>query len=206
MIYKEVTKTSYEKSVQRFTDCVEELASLESIHKFVCLLPRKGSVLDMGCGSGRDAKIFTKQGLSVTGIDFCENLLKIAKANAPLAKFELADMEEVNFSNATFDGVWACSSLSHISKKDLPTILNHIYAFLKPNGYFYLTVKKGKGEEMQEDDQFGKRFWSFFEEDELKAYLQSAKFNVLECQTVQRKLPYETPLYVRIFCQKREHS
>src|SRR4051812_15222740 len=80
---KEITQQSYEATAAEFAHNVADLAPLASIEKFVKMLPPKAKILDIGCGSGRDAKIFSSQGAHVIGIDFCSNLLEIAKKHSP---------------------------------------------------------------------------------------------------------------------------
>lgn len=204
MSYKTVMQESYQATAEEFARNVADLAPIQSIEKFMKLLPPNAKIIDIGCGSGRDAKIFTEKGLSVLGIDFCSNLIEIAKTNAPLAEFQVLDFETASFPLSSFDGAWAACSLHHIPKKTLPTVLNNIHSFLKEKGSFYLTVKKGVGEVLAKDERYGdfEKFWSFFEEDEIKKIVQSANFTILECTTVEKGNAYHTHPAIRIFCQK----
>jgi ubiquinone/menaquinone biosynthesis C-methylase UbiE len=204
MSYKEVTRKSYQETAEEFAHNVADLAPLESIERFIKFLPPKAKIIDIGCGSGRDAKRFTEKNVSVVGIDFCMNLLEIAKATAPLAHFQMMDIENISFPAASFEGAWAACSLLHVPKKNFPLVLERIRTILKKNGYFYLTLKKGSGEGLETDLRYGHydKFWSFYEEDELKKILQTAKFNILDCCTVEKQFAYQTHSNLRIFCQK----
>jgi SAM-dependent methyltransferase len=206
MSYKTITKASYQATAEDFTRNVADLAPMESIKKFVSLLPAGAKIIDIGCGSGRDAKIFTEKGVSVLGIDFCQNFIDIAKINAPGAEFQLVDIETATFEPSSFDGAWACCSLLHIPKKILPHVLKNIYSALKEGGHFYLTLKKGSGETLEKDLRYEGgdfvKFWSFFEEKELQDLMESANFKILECVTVQQETKYQTHPCIRIFCQK----
>jgi SAM-dependent methyltransferase len=203
---KEITKESYQATAQQFAQNVADLAPMGSIEKFIRLLPSKAKMIDLGCGSGRDAKIFTSMGVDVLGIDYCSNLIDIAKINAPLANFKLMDIEAMSFPTSSFDGVWSACSLAHISKQLLPDVLKKINFILKEKGYFYLALKKGSGEILERDSRYDgdfKKFWSFFEEDELKILLQEAQFKILEFDTVEKSHAYQTHSAFRIFCQKK---
>lgn len=206
MSYKAVTKASYEATAEEFARNVADLAPMESIQRFVNLLPTKARIIDIGCGSGRDAKIFTEKGVSVLGIDFCEKLIDIAKTNAPLAEFQLMDIETATFIPTSFDGAWACCSLHCIPKKTLPDVLKNIHSILKENGFFYLTLTKGSGETLEKDLRYGGgdfvKFCSFFEEKELQEFVKSAGFKILECTIVHKEAKYPTRPCIRIFCQK----
>lgn len=205
MLNKEITKESYQATAQQFAQNVANLAPIESIEKFIKLLSTQSKIIDLGCGSGRDAKIFTSMGIDVLGIDYCSNLIDIAKSHAPLANFKLMDIEMMSFPASSFDGVWSACSLAHISKKIFPDVLKKINFILKKNGCFYLALKKGSGEVLERDSRYDgdfKKFWSFFEEEELKNLLQEAQFKMIEFDTVEKSNPYQTHSSFRVFCKK----
>lgn len=205
MTYKESTKAGYEATAREFTDNVAELAPRESIDRFIKLLPANAKIIDIGCGSGRDAEIFTGRGLSVVGIDNCNNLMEIAKAEAPLAQFQLMDIESMKFPANSFDGAWAVCSLSHIPKKLMPNVLKQIHSFLKPKGAFYIALRKGTGESLEKDTRYKgdiQKFWSYYEEEEINKLLKDANFKVIECTPIEKQFAYPTLPCLRIFCQK----
>lgn len=202
---KEITKESYQATANEYTQNVVNLAPTGSIERFINFLPPNAKIIDIGCGSGRDAKIFHSKGLHVLGIDFCPNLIGIAKIHAPSVEFQLMDVEEMNFPASSFDGAWAACSLAHISKITFPEVLKKIHSILRENGYFYLTLKKGSGEVLENDGRYDgnvKKFWSYYEEQELKHFLQAAQFKILEFDTVEKTHPYQTHSAFRVFCQK----
>lgn len=205
MSNKEITKQSYQATAAEFARNVANLAPVESIEKFISLLPPNAKIIDIGCGSGRDAQLFSQRGVEVLGIDFCANLLDIAKKNAPLCKFQWMDFEAMDLPAASFDGAWSACSLGHSSKEILPDVLNKIHLLLKRNGYFYLALKKGSGESLDNDLRYEgnfKKFWSFFEEEELTTILQTAQFKILDFAIVEKKVTYQSHPALRIFCQK----
>lgn len=203
--HKKITQESYQATAQEFARNVDELAPTGSIEQFIKLLPSKAKMIDIGCGSGRDAKLFTNMGVTVLGIDFSSNLIDIAKRNAPLAEFQLMDIETMNLPAASFDGAWAACSLEHIAKKIFPDVIKKIHFLLKEKGYFYLTLKKGVGEILERDLRYDgdiKKFCAFYEEEELKSILQKAQFKILEFDVIEKKHTYQTHDALRVFCQK----
>lgn len=205
LLSKETTRESYQATAEAFARNVAELAPTGSIEKFISFLPPQAKIIDIGCGSGRDAKLFSALGVEVLGIDFSSNLIDIAQKYAPLAQFQVMDMEAMNFHEASFDGAWAACSLGHLPKKALPAVLKKIHFILAEQGYFYLALKKGSGEILENDARYGsdvKKFWSYYEEDELKDRLQEAHFEILDFATVAVNHHYQTHPAFRIFCQK----
>lgn len=202
---KETTRESYQATAAAFARNVAELAPTGSIEKFINFLPLNAKIIDIGCGSGRDAKLFSDMGAEVLGIDFSSNLISIAQQYAPSAQFQVMDMETMSFPEASFDGAWAACSLGHLPKKSLPAMLKKIHSLLAEQGYLYLALKKGSGEVLENDSRYGsdvKKFWSYYEEDELKDRLQEAHFEILEFATVAINHYYQTHPAFRIFCRK----
>jgi len=203
--YKEITQASYQATAKEFAQNVVNLAPTESIQKFTELLSTKAKIIDIGCGSGRDAKIFTAAAVDVLGIDFCPNLIEIAKTHAPLARFQLMDIEMMNLPSSTFDGAWSVCSLGHVPKNKLLNVLKQIYTSLKEQGYFYLALKHGVGEVLEKDSRYDgnhQKFWSFFEENELKNFLEKAGFKILDFKLIAKEYAYHTQSAFRVFCQK----
>lgn len=79
-------------------------------------------ILDFGCGSGRDTKYFLSQGHKVTAADGSEELCKLASGYTGIRVKHMLfqDLDEEN----TYDAVWACSSILHLTYNELKTVLN----------------------------------------------------------------------------------
>lgn len=109
--------------------------------KFASRLPKGASILDFGCGSGRDTKYFVEQGFKVTATDGSEELCKIAGeyAGVPVKQMLFMELDEV----AAYDGIWACSSILHCSYEDLVIVMQKICTALKENGVLYTSFKYG---------------------------------------------------------------
>jgi hypothetical protein len=88
----------------------------------------------------------------------------------------------------------------------LAKVFNNIHSFLKPNGIFYLSIKKGLGEALAQDKRYGnqQKFWSFFEEQELDKLLKEARFNIMEMECANPTSAYETHPMIHVFCRKEE--
>lgn len=99
------------------------------------------SILDLGCGSGRDSKSFIDKGYTVTAVDGSEEICKIASAYIG-QKVEHLSFEEIH-CNEEFDGIWACASLLHEEKDKLPGVMKNLCKALKPGGTFYSSFKYG---------------------------------------------------------------
>lgn len=99
------------------------------IDRFVAALPPGGTVLDVGCGSGRPiAKRLANLGFRVTGVDASAPLLAHARDLIPQAEWIEADMRDLDLGRR-FDGVLAWCSLFHLTGDDqrlaLPRLIAH---------------------------------------------------------------------------------
>lgn len=97
------------------------------------------SVLCIGCGSGEECEYFFKQGVKrVVGIDISSNLIKNAKKSYPEIEFQVMDMEELEFSDNSFDYVYSSLALHYV--KDWTKPLSEIHRVLKKDGIFLFSV------------------------------------------------------------------
>jgi len=158
---------------------------IEGTDRFVSLLPKGGSVLDVGCAGGIKTKYFLDRGFSVTGIDISENLIEIAKREVTEAEYKVMSMTELNSMDKQFDGVFAQASLLHIPKAQAADVVRMMAERTVPGGYVYLAVKKAKQEgmeeEVKEEDDYGytyQRFFSYFTLEELRSYLVTAGLEI----------------------------
>jgi len=93
------------------------------------------SVLSLGCGSGEDCNYLQAHGAkNVTGIDLSANLIEIASKSYPECQFKVMDMEQLDFSDESFE--FAYSSLAMHYIEDWSQIFREVYRVLKPNSYF----------------------------------------------------------------------
>jgi SAM-dependent methyltransferase len=171
------------------------------------LLPKNGRILDLGCGPGRDAKVFADQRFHVIGIDFSPTMIAAARACAPQVTFHVMDIESLDFPPNSFDGVWANCSLLHVPKRSIPAVLQNIAAILKSKGIFYLALKLGDaGEVLEKDTRYNgaEKFWSYFEQEELAGLLADAGFIVLEQEIIQPSKSYDTHPHIKILASKTE--
>lgn len=95
-------------------------------------------VLDLGCGPGRYAKILSDKKAKVIGIDNSENLIEVAKKEAPKAEFIVGDVEKLPFSNNQFDVVISPLVIGHL--KDWNKVLKEVNRVLKKNGVFIFSI------------------------------------------------------------------
>ncbi|MBE5950550.1 MAG: class I SAM-dependent methyltransferase [Lachnospiraceae bacterium] len=132
-----------------------------------------GHILDAGCGSGRDSKVFSDLGYQVTAFDASEEICKFASEYLG-RMVECRRFEDVTETDC-YDGIWASASLLHVPKKDLPEVLGRFRRALKADGILYASFKYGDGECMR-----GERRFSNFTEEQARTLFNEAGFAVIE--------------------------
>lgn len=134
------------KAEENAKEWYENYILMPSIEEFVALLPEMPRVLDLGCGGGYESMRLTKAGAQVSGVDFSEECIRIAKERCPQAQFELMDFRQLDRKNlGKFDGVFACASLIHISQEELPGVFAQVRGVLNENGFVIAIVREGEG-------------------------------------------------------------
>lgn len=111
---------------------------------FEPLLPPHAHILDIGCGSGRDSKHFLNAGFTVTAIDGSVELCNRASQMLGIPVKHML-FQDIAFESE-FDAAWACASLVHVPKNEIPDIIRRIAMALKPRGVFYASFKYGTSE------------------------------------------------------------
>ena len=91
------------------------------------------TILDFGCGPGRDLKAFTELGHLATGLDGAAHLAAMARAYSGREVWQ-QDFLKLDLPDNHFDGVFANASLFHVPSQELPRVLLELRACLKPGG------------------------------------------------------------------------
>lgn len=109
--------------------------------KFTERLTEKSSILDFGCGSGRDTKYFISQGYHVDAVDGSVELCRLA------SEYTGIEVKNIFFNElaqiGAYDGIWACSSILHLPLNELTDVMHKMVMALKDNGIIYTSFKYG---------------------------------------------------------------
>ena len=131
----------YNRYAPTYFESTVNIDMSEARKRFEKVLPEGGSILDLGCGSGRDTLAFFEDEYEVTPLDGSKEMCALAEIHTDLEVLHMT-FDELDFDEV-FDGVWACASLLHVPEEEMPDILKKIGLALKPGGHFYISVKEG---------------------------------------------------------------
>lgn len=140
-------RDTYERQAATF-DAQRPRALFEArwLARFAACLPRRGRLLDLGCGAGEPiARWFMAEGFVVTGVDFADAMLAIARERWPEGDWRQADMRRLHLGER-FDGIVAWDSFFHLTAEEQTGCIARMAAHLRPGGSLLLTVGPDAGE------------------------------------------------------------
>ena len=134
----------YQIEARKYFESTVKICPDSFLQPFVDFLPSACSILDVGCGSGRDMRWLKERGFSVTGFERAKTLAELAREYSGCPVIE-GDFSEYDFSRLNFDAILLIGSLVHVPHKEMADQILHILQALRKNGFVYLTLKEGKG-------------------------------------------------------------
>lgn len=165
----------YNRNAAKYAAVTSRHSMRRAIERFSELLNPGASILDVGCGGGRDLKTFRSLRFDAVGLDVSSELARIAIqfSRSPVV---VADMKSIPFAPATFDAVWASASLLHLDQESLPATLTEVRLVLNSGGLFFCSVKQGVGQSREPDG----RFFNYFRTDEWFSFQERCGFAVID--------------------------
>lgn len=142
----------YNQNAKSFVDGTIAVDFEETQLRFTAKLKEGDFILDFGCGSGRDTKYFLSKGFVVDATDGSEELCKKASevTGIEVKQMLFQELDAVE----KYDGIWACSSILHLSKAELETVLRRMLIATKDNGVIYTSFKYSNFEGMRNGRYF----------------------------------------------------
>ena len=131
----------YNQHADEYVESTLHADMSEARNKFLAYIPKGGTILDFGCGSGRDSKAFLDAGYQVVPLDGSPALC--AYSNQLLALPVVCCKFKDYLAMAKYDGVWACASLLHLKKDELSAVLGQLIKSLNSGAPFYMSFKYG---------------------------------------------------------------
>lgn len=112
------------------------------------------TILDFGCGPGRDLKAFAEGGHIAVGLEGAAHFAAMARAHSGCEVWQ-QDFLKLDLPEKYFDGVFANATLFHVPRQELPRVLLDLYATLKPGGVLFSSNPRGHNEEGWNNGRYG---------------------------------------------------
>lgn len=133
------------------------------------------TILDLGCGPGRDLAAFTGLGHTAIGLEASPRLAQMARAYSRCEVWE-QDFLALDLPPDHFDGIFANAALFHVPRQELPRVLRELSATLKPGGVLFSSNPRGQNEE----GWSGERYGSYHDLETWRRYVSAAGLIELE--------------------------
>jgi len=157
------------------------------------------TLLDLGCGPGRDLKTFADLGHTAIGIDGAAQFVPMARAHSGCEVWE-QNLLALDLPPARFDGVFANAVLFHVPTSELPRVLSALHATLKPRGVLFTSNPRGQGQEGWQAGRYG----AFHDMDAWRGFLTAAGFDELEHYYRPPGVPREQQPWLASVWRKRD--
>jgi SAM-dependent methyltransferase len=116
--------------------------------------PGPHSILDLGCGPGRDLAYFKARGIEAVGLDGSPEFVRMAHEETGCDVW-CQNFLSLELPAQRFDGVFANASLFHVPSQELPGVLSALFATLKPGGVFFSSNPRGDNSEGFNRERYG---------------------------------------------------
>jgi ubiquinone/menaquinone biosynthesis C-methylase UbiE len=184
------------QTIDTYNKCAKSLAKkfdsqparTSDIEEVFLLINKKNpKVLELGCGSGRDALEILKRTNNYLGIDISEGMIKLAKEKVPEGNFEVADMTIFEFPR-NLDIIFSVASLVHLDKNELMSVLKKSLNVLNPSGILRFSVKYADNyRELTKKDEFGTRTYYLYSKEDIEDIIDGYSIIKEEMETFREQ-------------------
>ena len=171
------TLSHYASSAESFWQGTRDHDVSQNVATLLRHLPAEGShtILDLGCGPGRDLKTFRDLGHIAVGLDGARLFVEMAREHSGCEVLH-QDFLDLNLPKRRFDGIFANASLFHVPSQELPRVLGDLREALKDGGTLLSSNPHGPNRE----GWSGNRYCCFLDLDTLRRFMTHAGFDELE--------------------------
>jgi SAM-dependent methyltransferase len=171
------TLRHYEREAEAFWQGTRDHDVSQNIAALLRHLPDDGchTILDLGCGPGRDLATFRDLGHEAVGLDGARAFVEMARAHTG-CEVLLQDFLDMHLPQARFDGVFANASLFHVPSQELPRVLGQLHDALVGGGVLFCSNPHGPNTE----GWSGGRYGTFLDLDTFRRFMTHAGFEELE--------------------------
>jgi len=166
------TLSTYNKGAAYYAKKYDEFGRrIEDIERGIALCGiEKPFVVELGCGSGRDAKEIVHRAGKYVGVDYSEAMIHLAREWVPGATFVLSDMTQFDLPKDV-DVFFCFASLLHLSREEIAELLDRMHAVMSSKGVVYLSLKEGDYQRVLREDECGVREFFLYRETDLDQFL-----------------------------------
>jgi ubiquinone/menaquinone biosynthesis C-methylase UbiE len=164
------------------TDTSEDVLLLQEL---VRRLPIGAKVLDAGCGAGVPVTNILSESFDVTGVDFAQTQIEMARQLVPNATFICHDVVDLDLPDGSFDAVCSYYAIIHIPRLDHQKLLRNFHRLLTSGGLALLCMGANDIEHDIDEHYHGSpMYWSHYDAATNLAMLAEAGFEIILSKAV----------------------
>lgn len=173
------TQSVVNRYAQTYTLSPKMEKRIDRLFESLCEPNEQSRMLDLGCGIGLPFLEAFSEYYKTVGVDLSSAMLDECRKNVPTSKLIQADMQTVQFRDASFDVIVASWSLMHIPRKEHLNMFKKIYGWLKGGGVFFYGGPNGDNKG-SEEECLGTTVWqSYYDIDTTLQQLIEAGFQIM---------------------------
>jgi SAM-dependent methyltransferase len=170
------TLTHYNERAEDFWEGTRDHDVSQNIEALLRFIegPPPFTILDFGCGPGRDLEKFRAFGHVAVGLEGAERFVHMARAYSGCDVWH-QDFLALDLPEGHFDGIFANAALFHVPAQELPRVLRQLHATLKPRGVLFASNPRGSDEEGWNRGRYG----AYHRLETWRQYVSAAGFDEL---------------------------
>ena len=129
------------------------------------------TILDFGCGPGRDLKSFAERGHRPVGLEGAPQFAAMARVHSGCEVWQ-QDFLKLDLPDCHFHGIFANATMFHVPSQELPRVLLELHASLKPRGALFASNPHGHNEEGWDRERYG----AYHDLETWRGYMSAAGF------------------------------
>ena len=140
---KAIVRRAYDRMADRYaawSRAIDDDVRERMVADFAGRLESGAHVLDLGCGAGLPSTRSLAERFHVVGIDASATQIELARQNVLKGEFHVSDMTDLEIPDATFDGIVALYSISHVPREEHGELFARAYRWLRPGGHLLATL------------------------------------------------------------------
>lgn len=173
----ETTLAHYNDNAERFWDGTHDhdvSQNIDALLRHIHTAP-PFTILDLGCGPGRDLKTFAELGHHAIGLEGAARFVEMARRHSGCEVWH-QNLLELDLPSGHFDGIFANAVLFHVPSTVLPRVLTALHATLKPGGVLFSSNPRGQNQE----GWYGPRYGVYHDLENWRRFMSAAGFQELE--------------------------
>ena len=186
MDYKTTVRKGYNAIAAKYlTTRAQDSEDVQLLEELVERVPKGAEVLDAGCGAGVPVARYLSQFFNVTGVDFAEGQIRLARQLVPQAHFLCQDITQLTLGENSFDAICSYYAIIHIPRQEHQALLQNFHQMLKPSGWVLLCLGADDLEKDIDEDYLGTRmYWSHYDSETNLNMVKECGFDIIWSKVV----------------------